>query len=95
VAPAAGLALYDRMLRELAAKRLPPRRPRSNPRMVNHTQSNFKRKRAEHFQSPVPQRSFRDAVVIQPPPLVEMSHEGPELDTGSGVAVQHHVLGVI
>jgi hypothetical protein len=66
------------MLREIAAKRLPPRRPRSNPRVVKRTQSNFKRKRAEHFQPPVPQLSFRDAVVIQPPPVVDMPHEGPE-----------------
>jgi hypothetical protein len=95
VAPAQQLALYDRMLREIAAKRLPPRRPRSNPRVVKRTQSNFRRKRADHFQPPAPQQSFRDAVVIQPPPVVDMPRAGPEPDTGAGVAGQHHALGVI
>jgi hypothetical protein len=95
VAPAQQSARYDRMLREIAAKRLPPRRPRSNPRVVKRTQSNVKRKRAEHFQPPVPQQSFRDAVVIQPPPVVDMPHAGPEPDTGAGLARQQHALGVI
>jgi hypothetical protein len=43
----------------------------------------------------VPQGSFRDAVVIQPPPVVDMPRAGPAPDTGAGVAVQHHALGVI
>jgi len=58
-------ALYARMLADIAAKRLPERRPRSNPRVVKQKMSNFKLKRAEHYRPPKPYDSFRDAVVIQ------------------------------
>jgi hypothetical protein len=50
---------------------------------------------AENFLPPVPQGSFRDAGVIQPPPSIDMPRAGPEPDTGAGVAGQHHALGVI
>jgi|SRR5215210_1841839 len=40
--------LYARMLRDIAAGRLPVRRLRSNPRVVKQKMSNFKLKRAEH-----------------------------------------------
>jgi hypothetical protein len=39
-------ALYQRLLRDIARKRLPPRRLRSNPRVVKRKMSNFKLKRA-------------------------------------------------
>jgi hypothetical protein len=57
--------LYARLLVDLAAKRLPERRPRSNPRVVKRKMSNFKLKRAEHQRPPKPRGSFRDAIVIQ------------------------------
>jgi hypothetical protein len=68
VAPSQRDALYTRLLQDIAAKRLPERRPRSNPRVVKQKMSNFKLKRAEHYRPPKPKQSFRDAVVIQPGP---------------------------
>jgi hypothetical protein len=64
-------ALYRRLLSDIAAKRLPERRPRVNGRVVKQKMSNFKLKRAEHYRPPKPSRSFRDAVVIQPEPVDE------------------------
>lgn len=72
VAPVHHAALYARMLREIAAKPLPERHLRSNPRVVKRKMSKFKLKRAEHYQPPKPQGSFRDAVVVQPPPVLEL-----------------------
>jgi len=68
-------ALYQRLLADIAAVRLPERRARINPRVVKQKMSNFKLKRAEHYQPPKPTKSFREAVVIQPeaadePPVV-------------------------
>jgi Insertion element 4 transposase N-terminal/Transposase DDE domain len=65
VAPEQVPLLYARLLLDLAAKRLPERRPRSNPRVVKRKMSNFKLKRAEHLRPPKLQRSFRDAIIIQ------------------------------
>jgi hypothetical protein len=60
-------ALYQRLLRDIARKRLPPRRLRSNPRVVKRKMSNFKLKRAEHQLWPQPTvRSFREAVEVKP-----------------------------
>jgi hypothetical protein len=73
VAPAQRPLLYERMLRDIAAKRLPPRRPRSNARVVKRKMSNFKLKRAQHYQPPRPQGTYRDAVVVQAPPILELS----------------------
>jgi hypothetical protein len=57
--------LYERLLQDIAAKRLPERRPRSNPRVVKRKMSNFKLKRAEHYRPPKPQGPFRDAIVVK------------------------------
>jgi hypothetical protein len=77
VAPAQQRALYERMLREIAAKELPARDLRTNPRVVKRKMSNFKLKRAEHYQPPKPQGSFREVVVVQPPPVIELPHPPP------------------
>lgn len=77
VAPAQRQALYERMLREIAAKRVPERRPRSNPRVVKRKMSNFKLKREQHYAPPKPQHCFREAVVVQPPPVIELPHPLP------------------
>lgn len=61
-------ALYSRLLDDIAAQRLPERRPRVNPRVVKQKMSKFKLKRAGHYRPPKPTGSFRDAVVIQPEP---------------------------
>src|SRR5262245_31229777 len=64
--------LYERMLRDMAAKIVPPRRPRTNPRVVKRKMSNFKLKRPEHYQPAKRQGTFQDAVVILAPPLLEL-----------------------
>jgi hypothetical protein len=59
-------ALYQRLLRDMARKRLPKRRLRSNPRVVKRKMSNFKLKRAEHLTWPQPvTRSFREAIEVK------------------------------
>ena len=59
-------ALYQRLLRDIARKRLPPRRLRSNPRVVKRKMSNFNLKRAQHLAWPQPTaRSFREAIEIK------------------------------
>ncbi|HSH80050.1 MAG TPA: IS4 family transposase [Herpetosiphonaceae bacterium] len=65
-------ALYVRMLQDIAAKRLPVRRTRSNARVVKRKMSNFKLKRAEHYRPPTPRGTFADAVQVQPPPMLEL-----------------------
>jgi len=75
VAPEQQGALYARLLADIAAKRLPPRRPRSNARVVKRKMSNFKLKRAAHYQPLTPRGSFREAVLVQPPPVLELSSQ--------------------
>jgi hypothetical protein len=59
-------ALYQRLLHDIARKRLPPRRLRSNPRVVKRKMSNFKLKRAEHLAWPQPSaHSFREAIEVK------------------------------
>jgi hypothetical protein len=65
-------ALYARLLQDIAAKRLPERRPRSNARVVKRKMSNFKLKRAAHYHPPTPHGSFAAAVQVQPPPVLEL-----------------------
>jgi hypothetical protein len=54
--------LYARLLRDIAAGRLPARRNRSNPRVVKRKMSNFALKRAEHRPWHRPTRTFPAAV---------------------------------
>jgi hypothetical protein len=56
--------LYQRMLRDIAAGRLPQRRLRSNPRVVKRKMSKFHLKRPEHHHWPQPTRPFREAVAV-------------------------------
>lgn len=62
VAPAMRVQLYDRLLRDLAAERLPERRCRSNPRVVKRKMSKFLLKRPQHFHTPSLAGAFREAV---------------------------------
>jgi hypothetical protein len=57
--------LYQRLLRDIARKRLPERRLRSNPRVVKRKMSNFKLKRPEHRPWPQPSQSFREAIEVK------------------------------
>jgi len=65
VAAAQQQLLYERMLQDIAAVRLPARRTRTNARVVKQKMSNFKLKRPQHYQPPKPRGTFRDAVVVQ------------------------------
>ena len=67
--------LYLRMLADIAAKRVPARRARWNARVVKRKMSSYKLKRSQHFRPPVLQGSFRDAVKIQPPPVLEFPQQ--------------------
>ena len=60
--------LYARLLRDIAAERLPNRRLRSNPRVVKRKMSNFRLKRPEHQHWPQPSRPFRQAISISSDP---------------------------
>lgn len=63
--PADQARLYARLLRDIAAGRLPERRPRSNPRVVKRKMSNFRLKRPAHEYPPKASvRSFREAVIV-------------------------------
>lgn len=64
-------ALYQRLLRDIGRKRLPPRRLRSNPRVVKRKMSNFKLKRPEHQAWPQPAvRSFWEAIEVKYCPTI-------------------------
>ena len=56
--------LYARLLRDIADGRLPPRRLRSNPRVVKRKMSKFRLKRPEHYHWPQPTYPFRQAVAL-------------------------------
>jgi len=56
--------LYARLLRDIAAERLPARRQRSNPRVVKRKMSKFHLKRSEHRDWPQSAQPFRQAVLI-------------------------------
>ena len=83
VAAAQQQALYERMLQDIAAKQLPARRPRSNARVVKRKMSNFKLKRAEHDRPPTPHGPLRDAVKVEPPPLLEFPPRKKEAQEGA------------
>jgi hypothetical protein len=56
--------LYQRLLRDIAAEPLPPRRNRTNPRVVKRKMSKFKLKRPQHYHWPQPTRPFRAAIAL-------------------------------
>ena len=56
--------LYQRMLQDIAAVRLPKRRLRTNPRVVKRKMSKFRLKRPEHYFWPQPMLTFREAVAL-------------------------------
>lgn len=57
-------ALYRRLLADVARFRLPPRKPRINPRVIKRKMSNFNKKRPEHSHVPQPSVPFDAAIVI-------------------------------
>ena len=56
--------LYRQLLADAAAHPLPPRRDRSNPRVVKRKMSNFGVKSPTHRRWPQPTKAFCDAIVI-------------------------------
>jgi hypothetical protein len=61
--------LWRRLLRDIVRHLLPPRRNRTNPRVVKRKMSNFKLKRPEHRAMPQPTQPFSQVVVVLPKPL--------------------------
>lgn len=55
---------WDDLLAEVAQETLPPRRDRTNPRVIKRTMSKWKPKRPEHRDYPQPTKQFRDSVVL-------------------------------
>ena len=55
-------ALFQRLLSDIADGRLPPRRLRSNPRVVKRKMSKFHKKRPEHDYWPQPTLPWREAI---------------------------------
>lgn len=56
--------LYRQLLADVAARPLPPRVNRTNPRVVKKKMSNFPVKSLHHRHWPQPTKSFREAVVL-------------------------------
>lgn len=65
--PAQHPALYQRLLQDLASFRLPPRKTRTNPRVVKRKMSNFDKKRPEHYHWPQPSVPFHQAFALTKP----------------------------
>jgi hypothetical protein len=63
-APATHRRLRALLLDDIAACLLPPRAPRTNPRVIKRQQSKFPRKRPRHLGIPPLTCSFRDAVAL-------------------------------
>ncbi len=63
-APADHHRLYRQLLADIAACPLPPRRNRSNPRVVKQKMSPFRVKSPGHRRWPQPTKAFRDAIVL-------------------------------
>jgi hypothetical protein len=59
-------ALSQRMQRDMRDKRLPPRRLRSNPRVIKRRASKFDTKCVEHLHPPQPKKgtTFRDLILL-------------------------------
>jgi hypothetical protein len=66
---------YQRLLQDLAATPLLPRRERINPRVVKRKQSKFDVKRVEHLHGPKLIGRFREAVALQAE--TRARHDGP------------------
>lgn len=63
-APADHGRIARRLLADLVAAKLPPRRNRSNPRVVKRKMSNFRVKTPAHRHWPQPTKPFRNAIVL-------------------------------
>jgi hypothetical protein len=57
-------ALYQRLLEDIARFRLPPRRPRINPRVVKRKMSNFPLKKPEHYHVPQPKSPLANNIKL-------------------------------
>lgn len=63
-APELRPGLYRRLLQDLTRELLPPRRPRSNPRVIKRKMSKWKLKRPRHRNWPQPTRPISEVVVL-------------------------------
>lgn len=56
--------LFQRLINDIAQGTLPPRRNRSNPRVIKRKMSKFLKKRPEHYHSPQPTMPFNEAISL-------------------------------
>lgn len=64
VAPSDYPRLWQWLADWISYFQLPPRRDRSNPRVIKRQQSRFSRKREKHLKIPLPTKPFREAIVM-------------------------------
>ena len=57
-------AEYRRLIRSISRKLLPPRRNRSNPRVVRKTKTKYATKKVEHKTITPPRKTIVDAIVV-------------------------------
>jgi hypothetical protein len=88
-------ALYERLLGDIAAKRLPARRCRSNARVVKRKMSKFKLKRAHHYRPPQPGGTFAEAVQVQVPLVLDLPAWQPAARDGAFVELPQRELVLI
>jgi hypothetical protein len=62
--PADHPIIYQALLADIVAERLPPRTNRINPRVVKQKMSTFRVKGAQHRGWPQPTKTFRDAILL-------------------------------
>lgn len=62
--PAGQRRWYRRLVEEVAAEPIEPRRDRINPRVIKRKMSKWKKKRPEHRHYPQPSKKFRDSIVM-------------------------------
>ncbi|CAK0746566.1 hypothetical protein CCP4SC76_1710006 [Gammaproteobacteria bacterium] len=55
---------HDKLVQEIAEEILPPRRNRTNPRVIKRKMSKWPKKRTIHRSFPQPSKPFEQAVVI-------------------------------
>jgi len=55
---------WDDLVEEVGEEVIPPRRDRVNPRVIRRQQSQWPKKRPEHYHWPQPDKSFRDSIVM-------------------------------
>lgn len=56
---------YDNLVQEIAEEMLPPRRDRTNPRVIKRKMSKWAKKRPHHYHNPQPTMTFRESLNVK------------------------------